>query len=133
MRPSTDRVSLTPKPMWLDIHLQKEVVYDSRTVSTALPPSVPPSLPPSLPLALTKILHVAATFAMVVGSELHERTVLPMDHFLLQAIVNAAVSHSWKCVWSCDHCLSNQLLSHRRHHMIHLWLATELHSMLSYC
>ena len=43
-------------------------------------------------LDLTKILHVAATVAMVMGSELHEKAVLPKDHFILDSITNAAVS-----------------------------------------
>ncbi len=41
---------------------------------------------------MTKVLHIAATFAMVVGSELHEQAALPKDHFLLTSITEAAVS-----------------------------------------
>ena len=44
---------------------------------------------------LTKILHVAATFGMVVGSELHEKAVLPKDHFIISSIIASAVS-SWR-------------------------------------
>ena len=43
-------------------------------------------------LGLAKIIHVAATFGMVVGSELHERAVLPKDHYIIQAFINSAVS-----------------------------------------
>ena len=42
-------------------------------------------------LGLAKVVHVAATFGMVVGSELHERAVLPKDHYIIQAIINSAV------------------------------------------
>jgi hypothetical protein len=44
-----------------------------------------------LPPGLAKIVHVAATFGMVVGSELHERAVLPKDHYIIQAFINSAV------------------------------------------
>ena len=38
-----------------------------------------------------KILHAAASMALVVGSELHQRAAVPSDHFLLQSIANAIV------------------------------------------
>ena len=37
------------------------------------------------------MIHVAATYGMVVGSELHERAVLPKDHYIIQAFINSAV------------------------------------------
>lgn len=40
---------------------------------------------------LAKIIHVAATFGMVVGSELHESAVLPKDHYIVQAFINSVV------------------------------------------
>ena len=42
---------------------------------------------------LAKVIHVAATFGMVVGSELHERAVLPKDHYIIQAFINSAVRY----------------------------------------
>ena len=43
--------------------------------------------------ALTDLIHVCATFAMVVGSELHDQAVLPQDHFIIKAMLQSAVSH----------------------------------------
>lgn len=42
--------------------------------------------------ALTDLVHVCATFAMVVGSELHDQAVLPRDHFIIKAMLQSAVS-----------------------------------------
>ena len=46
-----------------------------------------------MPAGLAKVIHVAATFGMVVGSELHERAVLPKDHYIIQAFINSAVRY----------------------------------------
>ena len=51
-----------------------------------------------LPSGLAKVIHVAATFGMVVGSELHERAVLPKDHYIIQAFINSAVRY---CLAMC--------------------------------
>ena len=43
---------------------------------------------------LSILINVAATYAMVIGSELHERAVLPRDHYIINSLVTAAVSCS---------------------------------------
>ena len=48
--------------------------------------------PSTIHTGLTKILHVAATFGLVVGSELHEKAAVPKDHVILTSFANAAVS-----------------------------------------
>ncbi len=64
--------------------------HHTGSLDSSLTSLFPPSLPPSP--ELVKVLHMAAMFAMVVGSELHEQAVLPKDHFLLTSITDAAVS-----------------------------------------
>ena len=64
-----------------------------------------------MPASLAKVIHVAATFGMVVGSELHERAVLPKDHYIIQAFINSAVRYISValCVYLC---FTYLLLSH---------------------
>ena len=56
-------------------------------------------------VGLIEVIHVAGMFALVVGSELHEKAVVPRDLPVIEAFVSAAVCST---IMSFTHVSINQ-------------------------